>query len=56
MSMLLHRSFTFSKMSTNPFITTKRKDHPMNQNQLDQKRNWIKGKFIVGIDPAKDKH
>ncbi len=28
----------------------------MNQNQLDQKREWIKGKFIVGIDPAKDKH
>ena len=28
----------------------------MNQNQLDQKREWIKGKFIVGIDPARDKH
>jgi len=28
----------------------------MNQHQLDQKRSWITGKFIVGIDPAKDKH
>ena len=28
----------------------------MNQHQLDQKREWIKDKFIVGIDPAKDKH
>lgn len=28
----------------------------MNPNQLNQKRSWIKGKFIVGIDPAKDKH
>ncbi|RQW04689.1 IS110 family transposase [candidate division KSB1 bacterium] len=28
----------------------------MNQNQLDQKRKWVTGKFIVGIDPAKDKH
>jgi len=27
----------------------------MNQNQLNQKRDWIKGKFIIGIDPAKDK-
>ena len=28
----------------------------MNQEQLNQKRQWIRGKFIVGIDPAKDKH
>ena len=28
----------------------------MNQHQIDQKREWIKDKFIVGIDPAKDKH
>jgi transposase len=28
----------------------------MNQHQLDQKRQWIKGKYIVGIDPAKEKH
>ena len=24
----------------------------MNQQQLDQKRDWIKGKYIVGIDQA----
>lgn len=28
----------------------------MNQQQLDKKRDWIKGKYIVGIDPAKEKH
>ena len=28
----------------------------MNPQRLNEKRNWIKGKFIVGIDPAKDKH
>ena len=28
----------------------------MNQQQLDKKRQWIAGKYIVGIDPAKDKH
>ena len=28
----------------------------MNQQQLDQKRDWIKGKYIVGIDPAREKH
>ena len=28
----------------------------MNQQQLDKKRDWIKGNYIVGIDPAKEKH
>ncbi len=28
----------------------------MNQNQLYQKREWIKSKYIIGIDSTKDKH
>lgn len=28
----------------------------MNQQQLDKNRKWIAGKYIVGIDPAKEKH
>ena len=28
----------------------------MTLSQLDQKREWIKGKIIVGIDPSRDKH